>query len=87
MAFGKVGKARFQVGDGFGGQNLVDVPDGPLFDGKGLVGAGVLLPLDIVEQGAEKVQLRLFPEILAFVAFMVIRNESQLNITSSADSP
>ena len=67
MSFGKVGKAGFQVGDGFGGQYLVDVPDGPLVDGKGLVSAGIFPPLDIMEQGAEQIQLRLLPEILTLV--------------------
>jgi len=74
VAFGKVGKPCFQVGDGFGGQDLVDVPDGPLLDRQRLMGAGVLLPLDIVEQGTEKVQLRLLPEVLALVVLIVVRN-------------
>jgi len=38
------------------------------------MGAGVLLPLDIVEQGTEKVQLRLLPEVLALVVLIVVRN-------------
>ena len=49
------------------GKDAVNYPQGALLDGEQFPGGGVAAVVDIMEQGHEKVFLRLFPEVLPLV--------------------